>query len=70
MDECKSYLSSCDNSFVNVTNEREAHPKFWIAALVQMNCERKSAEKLSKLGSQIMCQYKKKYINGVIDERK
>lgn len=33
-----------------VTDEREAHPKCWIAALVQMNCERKSAEKLSKLG--------------------
>ena len=38
------------SSFVNGTNDREAHPKFWIAALVQMNCERKSAEKLSKLG--------------------
>lgn len=37
-------------SLVNGTNDREAHPKFWIAALVQMNCERKSAEKLSKLG--------------------
>ena len=37
-------------SLVNGTNDREAHPKLWIAALVQMNCERKSAEKLSKLG--------------------
>ena len=37
-------------SFVNGTNDREAYPKFWIAALVQMNCEKKSEEKLNKLG--------------------
>lgn len=37
-------------SLVNGTNDREAYPKFWIAALVQMNCERKSADKLTKLG--------------------
>jgi len=37
-------------SFVNGTNDREAYPKYWIAVLVQMNCERKTADKLSKLG--------------------
>lgn len=36
--------------FVNVTNDREAHPKRWIAVLVQMNCEKKSAEKLKRTG--------------------
>ena len=38
------------NSFVNGTNDREAHVKFWIAALVQMNCEKKSEAKLNSLG--------------------
>lgn len=39
-----------DKSFVNGTNDREAHTKFWIAALVQMNCEKKSEAKLNNLG--------------------
>ncbi len=38
------------DSFVNGTNDREAHPKVWIAALVQMNCEKKSEAKLNNLG--------------------
>lgn len=50
MSACKSNLNSCGESFVNGTNDREAHPKYWIAALVQMNCERKSADKLTTLG--------------------
>ena len=50
MGAIKNNLNSCAESLVNGTNDREAYPKFWIAALVQMNCERKSAEKLSKLG--------------------
>lgn len=37
-------------SFVNGTNEREAHPKHWIAVLVQMNTEQKASTKLNKLG--------------------
>ena len=45
-----SVICSEELSFVNGTNEREAHPKFWIAALVQMNCEKKVAAKLDKLG--------------------
>ena len=50
MGTSKSNLNSCTESLVNGTNDREAHPKVWIAALVQMNCERKSADKLSKIG--------------------
>ena len=41
---------SKQESFVNGTNDREAHPKRWIAALVQMNCEKKIGAKLDKLG--------------------
>ena len=37
-------------SFVNGTNDREAYPKRWVAALVQMNCEKKVAAKLDKMG--------------------
>ena len=36
--------------FVNVTNDREAYPKRWVAALVHTNCEKKVATKLEKLG--------------------
>ena len=50
MGTSKSNLNSCTESLVNGTNDREAHPKVWIAALVQMNRERKSADKLSKIG--------------------
>lgn len=42
--------NKCDRSFVDVTNEREACPKYWIAMLVQMNTEKKTSEKLTKLG--------------------
>ena len=50
MGTSKSNLNSCAESLVNGTNDREAHSKFWIAALVQMNCEKKVASKLDKLG--------------------
>lgn len=46
----KSNLNSCGESLVNGTNDREAYPKRWVAALVQMNCEKKVASKLDKLG--------------------
>ena len=39
-----------NNSFVNGINDREACPKRWVAALVQMNCERKVAARLDKMG--------------------
>ena len=50
MGTSKSNLNSCAESLVNGTNDREACPKRWIAALVQMNCEKKVASKLDKLG--------------------
>ena len=46
----KSNLNSCEKLFVNGTNDREAHPKFWIAVLVQVNCEKKTATKLGNAG--------------------
>lgn len=39
-----------EKSVVDGTNDREAYPKFWIAVLVQMNCEKKVESKLNKLG--------------------
>lgn len=38
------------SSFVNGTNEREAYPKRWIAVLVQVNCDKKTATRLGKVG--------------------
>ena len=38
------------SSFVDGTNDREAYPKRWVAALVHTNCEKKVATKLEKLG--------------------
>ena len=38
------------SSLVNGTNDREAYPKRWVAALVHTNCEKKVATKLEKLG--------------------
>ncbi len=43
-------LRSDSVSSSNVTDEHVVHPKFWVAALVQMNCEKKAAEKLNLLG--------------------
>lgn len=54
-DAYRTVMAACDekaiicDSFVNVTNDREAYPKHWIAALVQMNTEKKVGEKLSKI---------------------
>ena len=38
------------DSLVNGTSDREACQKRWVAAIVQINCERKIASKLDKLG--------------------
>ena len=54
-----------EKSFANGTNDREAHPKRWIAVLVQMNCEKKTATQLGKAGYD-----NKKYINGAIERKK
>ena len=50
MGTCKTELNSCTGSFVNGTNDREAYPKRWIAVLVQVNCEKKTATRLGKVG--------------------
>ncbi len=42
--------SKDEKLFVNVTNNREAHPKRWIAVIVQVNCEKTTATKLGKIG--------------------
>lgn len=42
--------NALQKSFVNVTNDREAYPKRWIAVLVQMNCEKQTCTKLNKAG--------------------
>lgn len=50
MGTSKSNLNSCVESLVNGTNDREACPKRWIAVLVQVNCEKKTATRLGKVG--------------------
>ena len=50
MGTSKSNLNSCAESLVNGTNDREAYPKHWIAMLVQVNCEKKTATRLGKVG--------------------
>ena len=50
MGTSKSNLNSCAESLVNGTNDREAYPKRWIAVLVQVNCEKKTATRLGKVG--------------------
>lgn len=47
-DHCN--FNSYAKSLAHGTNDREACPKCWVAALVQMNCEKKAASKLDKLG--------------------
>lgn len=42
-------LESEKMASVNVTDDREARPKAWVAALVQTNCERTVANKLENL---------------------
>ena len=46
----ESAICQVSDSFANGTNGREAYPKRWVAALVQMNCEKKVAAKLDKMG--------------------
>lgn len=38
------------SSLVNGTNDREACPKRWIAVLVQVYCEKRTATRLNKIG--------------------
>ena len=46
----ESEVCKLNDTFVDGTNDGEACPKRWVAALVQMNCEKKVAAKLDKLG--------------------
>ena len=46
----KDNLNSCKKTFVNGTSDREAHPKYWTAVLVQMCTEQKVSTQLNKLG--------------------
>ena len=46
----ESTICQVSGSFVNGTNDREACPKRWIAVLVQVNCEKKTALRLGKVG--------------------
>ena len=48
--DVQNVCQKIEESFANGTNDREAHPKFWIAALVQVNCEKKTATRLGKAG--------------------
>ena len=43
-------FESGSKSVVSVTTDREAHPKRWIAVLVQICTEKKVGERLTKLG--------------------
>ena len=45
-----SAICQVSDSFVNGTSDREAHPKRWIAVLVQVNWEKKTATRLGKVG--------------------
>ncbi len=47
-DSCE--LNLFTKLLVDWTNDCEAHPKHWVADLVQMNCEKNVAAKLDKLG--------------------
>lgn len=46
----KIAIKNGKGTLANGTNDREAYPKRWLAALVHTNCEKKVASKLDKLG--------------------
>lgn len=49
MNTVQNALTPSQESIVDGTTDREAHPKRWIAALVQMCTERRVGERLNKL---------------------
>ncbi len=49
MNKDNSGVVSCETPFVDVTSDREARPKYWVAVLVQMCTEKKVGERLAKL---------------------
>jgi transcription antitermination factor NusG len=50
MNTSKTEQHSCDNSFVVEKGNSNSHSKYWVAALVQMNTEKKVGSMLSNLG--------------------
>lgn len=50
MDTHQTEQHSCDNSHVVMKSNSKTHTKYWVAALVQMNTEKKVSSILSNLG--------------------
>ena len=50
MEKAEMHLKNSSESTVLVTDERVAHPKFWVAALVQIHSEKSVSKKLQALG--------------------
>lgn len=50
MDTCKSEQYSCDRSFAIEKSVPKSPAKYWVAALVQMNTEKKVSSQLDRLG--------------------
>lgn len=55
----KNKAGSLEVSSVNVTDDAVAYPKFWVAALTNMNAERKTVEKLKNRGFESFVAIKK-----------
>lgn len=49
MNKDNSGVVSRETPFVDVTSDREARPRYWVAVLVQMCTEKKVGERLAKL---------------------
>ncbi len=49
MNKDNSGVVSRETPFVDVTSDREARPRYWVAVLVQMCTEKKVGERLTKL---------------------
>ena len=50
METCKAEQSSCDESLAIANSTSQAPAKYWVAALVKMNTEKKVSAKLTQLG--------------------
>lgn len=56
-------------SVADVTTDREAFPKCWIAVFVQVCTEKKVGEKLCRIGIENYARLNWKYINGAIERK-
>ena len=68
MGTSKSNLNSCAESLVNGTNDREAYPKRWIAVLVQVNFEKRTATRLNKAGYETYIPIQQVFIRATVHE--